>query len=277
MRFFVVRAKELLCWMIGGMTVFFALGMMIGNQADEQGARAVSIDLNPAPMETADFTLEVLSVIQPEQKERKVYIYHTHTYEAYEMETPNQYKPTETWRTADSQYNMIRVGAELKKMLEDAGIQVTHDTTAYEMPRLSTAYSRSLEGLKMAAKEGYDLYIDLHRDSYSKNNGPNTVEKGGIKMIRFLFLIGQGTGTGFDERPDWEKNQKAAQVISDALNAQIENLSRGVSLKSGRYNQQAATPAILIEAGNNLNTLGEALAAMPSLAQAICRYFDTLE
>ena len=96
-------------------------------------------------------------------------------------------------------------------------------------------------------------------------------------MIRFLFLIGQGTGTGFDERPDWEKNRKAAQMISDALNAQAAGISRGVSLKSGRYNQQAATPCILIEAGNNKNTLSQALAAMPLLAQAICQYFDALE
>ena len=154
---------------------------------------------------------------------------------------------------------------------------MTHDTAAYEPPKLSSAYSRSLESLKKAALEEYDLYIDLHRDSYSKNNGPNTVMLDQTEMIRFLFLIGQGTGTGFDERPEWEKNQQAAQAISDALNDQAEGLSRGVSLKSGRYNQQAATPSMLIEAGNNQNTLSQALAAMPALAQSICRYFDTLE
>jgi len=277
MRFFAVRAKDLLCWLISVMVLFFALGLIIGNWGGERLAQAVSIDLNPDPVEMDDFSLEVISVVSSSATVKRVYIYHTHTYEAYEMDAQNQYKPTETWRTADSQHNMIRVGAELKKRLEEAGIQVTHDTTAYEPPRLSSAYSRSLEGLKAAAQEGYDLYIDLHRDSYSQNNGPNTVEQEGKKMIRFLFLIGQGTGNGFDERPEWEKNQRAAQIISDALNDQTDNLSRGVSLKSGRYNQQAATPAILIEAGNNKNTLNEALAAMPSLAQAICQYFDSLE
>ena len=93
-------------------------------------------------------------------------------------------------------------------------------------------------------------------------------------MIRFLFLIGQGTGTGFDERPDWKKNQQAADMISDALNAQIENLSRGVSLKSGRYNQHIAPCCVLIEVGNNRNTLEEALRAMPYLANAICSLAD---
>ena len=99
----------------------------------------------------------------------------------------------------------------------------------------------------------------------------------GTEAARLLILIGQGTGTGFDERPDWQSNQRAAQADSQALNGQTEGLCRGVSLKSGRYNQQAATPSMLIEVGNNKNTLSQALAAMPCLAQAICAYFDGLE
>ena len=223
------------------------------------------------------FTLEVLSVQAPAAKQKRVYIYHTHTYEAYEMDEKNKYTPTETWRTADHDYNMVRVGAELAARLREAGIFVQHDTTDYEPPRLSTAYSRSLEGLQKASEEGYDLYIDLHRDSYSKGNGANVIEVDGKNAARLLILIGQGTGSGLDEKPDWEANQRAAQMISDKLNQRAEGLCRGVSLKSGRYNQQAATPSMLIEVGNNKNTLPEALNAMEPLARAICQYFDDLE
>ena len=193
------------------------------------------------------------------------------------MDSENQYLATETWRTADSDYNMVRVGAALTDFLRAAGIEVTHDTTAYEPPKLSTAYARSLEGLKTAAAEGYDLYIDLHRDSYSKGNGANTVLWKGEPAARLLILIGQGSGTSFDEKPDWEKNGKAAQYISDAVNSLAMDMCRGISYKSGRYNQQAATPSMLIEVGNNANTLPEALRAMEPLAQAICQYFDMLE
>ena len=224
-----------------------------------------------------EFRMEVLSVSAGEARSRSVYIYHTHTYEAYEMDENNAYRPTEPWRTADNEYNVVRVGEELTSRLTAAGIRVVHDTTAYEPPKLSTAYSRSLKGIEEAAQTGFDLYIDLHRDSYSKGNGANTVTVNGFTAARLLILIGQGTGTGFDERPEWEKNQAAAQVISDALNQRAEGLCRGVSLKSGRYNQQAATPSMLIEVGNNKNTLPEALAAMEPLAWAICQYFDSLE
>ena len=139
------------------------------------------------------------------------------------------------------------------------------------------AVSTMRKGMEQAAKEGYDLYIDLHRDSYSAGNGANTIERQGKQLARLLFLIGKGTGTALDEKPDWQKNQAAAEKISARLNAQAAGLSRGISLKSGRYNQQAAVPSMLIEVGNNKNTLQEALNAMPCLAQAICAYFDALE
>ncbi len=223
------------------------------------------------------FTIEVLSVSPTAVNARRVYIYHTHTYEAYEMDKDNAYKPTEAYRTADENCNVVRIGEEVARYLRSAGVYVYHDTTAYEMPRLSTAYSRSLEGIRKAAQEGYDLYIDLHRDSYSQGNGPNTVSVEGTAAARLLILIGQGTGTGFDERPDWEKNYVAAQYICDALNQRTEGLCRDVALKSGRYNQQAAVPSMLIEVGNNKNTLPEALAAAEPLARAICQYFDRAE
>ena len=241
-----------------------------------QTARAVTVEADTADATPSVFTLEVLSVTR-QQRVRRVFIYHTHTYEAYEMDADHPYRPTEQWRTADAQCNVVRVGEELAACLRAAGIIATHDTTAYEPPRLSTAYSRSLEGLQRAADEGYDLYIDLHRDSYSKGNGANVVSLEGTDTARILFLIGQGTGTDFDEKPEWQENEKAARILSDLLNQRADGLSRGIALKSGRYNQQAATPSMLIEVGNNKNTLPEALAAMEPLARAICAYFDGME
>lgn len=223
------------------------------------------------------FSLEVVSVAAAQRPQRRVYIYHTHTHEAYAQDPDDPYRPTEKWRTADENYNMVRVGKELAEHLRAAGVFVTHDTTDYEMPRLSTAYSRSLSGIEAAAAEGYDLYLDIHRDAYSKGNGPNTVSVDGRDAARVLFLIGQGSGSALDEKPDWQQNEKAALMIAGFMNERVENMCRGAALKSGRYNQQAASPSMLIEVGNNLNTLGEALLATVPLSVAICRYFDCLD
>lgn len=206
-------------------------------------------------------------------------IYHTHTYEAYTATEAYPYTSKEKWRTSSPDRNVVAVGSYLSKLLTDAGVSVTHDTTPYEPPKLSTAYQRSLEMLQKRQQNGesYDLYIDLHRDAYSKGNGPNTVDTPSGASARLLMLIGKGTGqtgAGYDIKPDWESNRTIAQTLTNRLNLQCEGICRPVSLKSGRYNQHVAPCCVLIEVGNNQNTLEEALAAMPYLANAICALAD---
>lgn len=208
-----------------------------------------------------------------------VLIYHTHTYEAYERQSPDEYVETERWRTADERHNTVRVGRELAALLRALGLEVTHDATAFEPPDLAGAYSRSLDMLRarQAAGEHYDLYIDLHRDAYAASQTEaNTVNIGGTDTARLMLLVGKGEGQtaeGFDEKPDWQGNLALAQAVTDALNAQTDGLCKSVRIKSGRFNQHAGPRCVLVEAGNNRNTLAEALAAMPYLADAIA---DTL-
>ncbi len=222
-----------------------------------------------------------ITVLNAGGKPRKsVLIYHTHTYEAYEQDPQNPYEETERWRTADSRRNTVRVGEELAALLRSLGISVTHDTTAFEPPKLSDAYARSMDMLaaRRASGESYDMYIDLHRDAYAESQGgSNTVSIGGPDVARLMLLIGKGEGqtsAGFDEKPDWQTNLAAAQAVTDSLNAQCPGLCRNVCVKSGRYNQHMGSCCVLIEAGNNRNTLEEVLAAMPYLADAIA---ETLE
>lgn len=228
----------------------------------------------PAPPENADFVIRLLSA-ETETPRKRVLIYHTHTYEAYEQTQDDPYEETEKWRTADSAHNVVRVGEELAALLRSLGVEVVHDVTAFEPPNLSSAYTRSLEMLeqRQAAGERYDLYIDLHRDAYAESQtGPNTVNAGGVEAAKLMLLIGKGEGQtseGFDQRPDWEANLSIAQDVTDDLNAQVDGLCRDVCVKSGRFNQHVAVGCVLVEAGNNRNTLEEVLAAMPYLADAI--------
>ncbi len=230
----------------------------------------------PAPSDQPDasaFSILPLGRVESAAQGR-ILIYHTHTYEAYEQIQP-VYQETEKWRTADHQHNMVRVGEELAQLLKGLGYEVVHDTTAFEPPDLSSAYARSLTMLekRLDAGETYDLYIDLHRDAYVEGQaGENTVQAGGNRIARLMLLIGKGEGyteSGYDRRPDWETNLQAAQSITDALNDQLPGLGKDVRIKSGRFNQHVDDCCVLIEVGNNRNTLEEALAAMPYLAEAI--------
>lgn len=230
------------------------------------------------------FVLEVLSGAAETQTKGRILIYHTHTYEAYEQQTDAPYEETTKWRTADERFNMVRVGDELAALLTGLGYEVEHDRTAFEPPVLDSAYTRSLTMLqqRLAAGERYDLMIDLHRDAYpgGSQGGANAVTVGSAKLARLMLLVGKGegqTGRGFDEKPDWEANLRIAQAVTDAVNAQTEGLCRKVMLKAGRFNQHVQVGCLLVEVGNNRNTLGEALASMPYLADALDEAWSSLK
>ena len=220
--------------------------------------------------------VEVQALAQPPQQDAPtVLIYHTHTWEAYEMEVEGEYVPTETWRTKDERFNMVRVGEVLAQALTAQGFSVTHDTTAFEPPNLSTAYTRSLAMLesRLAAGESYDYIFDVHRDAYSGLwNGANCTQTEDGEVAYVMLLVGKGTGAtgaGFDERPDWPQNLELAQALTDAINAAVPGVARDVKIKTGRFNQHVSTSALLIEVGNNRNTLEQALAACPVIAKGL--------
>ncbi len=250
----------------------------------EENLFRVETDAPPAapsavPEADTGFALEVIQSSEAKSGAR-VLIYHTHTYEAYAQDPDSPYRETEKWRTADEKYNMVRVGEELAGLLRGLGLEVVHDTTAFEPPDLSGSYARSLEMLerRTAAGERYDLYIDLHRDAYAASQtGPNTAQWGGRELARLMVLIGKGegqVGQGFAQKPNWQENLKLAQAVTDGLNSQVQGLCREVRLKSGRFNQHISTGCILIEAGNNRNTLQQVLDAMPYLADALVQALE---
>ena len=85
------------------LAVFAWLGVM--------GGRGMRRQLS---IEVLSPRVEVQALAQPPQQDAPtVLIYHTHTWEAYEMEAEGEYVPTETWRTKDERFNMVRVGEAL--------------------------------------------------------------------------------------------------------------------------------------------------------------------
>ena len=239
-------------------------------------AEAETFSAEPLPPSTASagdsFIVEVIRTEQAQPVGKRVLIYHTHTYEAYEQSEDAPYTPTEKWRTADSDHNMIAVGKALAAILRTRGIDVVHDVTEFEPPDLASAYDRSLAMLedRRANGEVYDLYLDLHRDAVATASSiKRTVNIGGEDVARFMLLVGQGTTGGYDEKPDWNANLQIAQKITDELNACCPQLARDVKIKTGRFNQHVAQGCLLIECGMNFNTLSEVLSGIPYLADAI--------
>ena len=202
---------------------------------------------------------------QPVERPR-VLIYHTHTHEAYAQTAADPYRETESWRTEDQTHSVVRVGEALAALLSDYGFDVVHDTADYEYPKLNTAYARSLDMLETKRGERFNLCVDLHRDAWDKSMAECACI-GSQRAAQLMMLI--GNGGNFDIKPDYEANLAFAARLTDRINALCDGLCRPVMVKNGRYNQHLFTPSVLIEVGHNLNTLDEALASMPVLAEAL--------
>lgn len=250
------------------------------SSAQVQTTPEASFSPPPEATEEPSFLIELVrddidGSSSPEGRAKRVLIYHTHTYEAYEQTETDPYKELQQWRTADERHNIVCVGEELAALLRGMGIEVVHDTTAFEPPDLNSSYTRSLEMLEKRRDSGeiFDLYIDLHRDAYlASQSGTNAVAIGDSSVAKLMLLIGKGEGQtteGYEEKPEWEDNLAIAQRITDELNSELPGLGKDVRVKSGRFNQHIAIGCVLVEVGNNKNTLAEAKAAMPYLADAI--------
>lgn len=247
---------------------------IVSLQQDAEMPAAGNDDPEDSPA-TQDITVEMLPIDPPTSfvqtgSTAQVLIYQTHTEEAYTMVAGAEYVEAAKWRTADNFNNIVRVGNALATQLSGVyGLSVLHDTTNYEQPKLGTAYNRSLVGIQENQKENPNLnvFIDVHRDAWNKNNTPNSVTIDGKQVARVMLVVGKGVD--FKNPPDWEANLAFAQLICDKLAAINPDLSRGVSVKNGRYNQHVSNHSILIEVGHNQNTLEEAMNATPYIARAI--------
>lgn len=213
-----------------------------------------------------------------------VLVYHTHTREAY----IGKYKVDDVDRTLDPEYNVIRVGEELKKELEKRGIPVIHDKTVYDVP-YDNSYGRSNAGIKNILKEYPTIKyaFDVHRDAFGEVITKDTLKVpdpdeipnksfrqkyimsyDGKKLARVMWVV--GTRRTENQNEDWHLNYAFTKKLHEALNEKVPNLSIGVETKPyGSYNQEILPDSTLVEIGSNHNTIEEALNSVSYVADAI--------
>lgn len=165
-------------------------------------------------------------------------------------------------RTTDQACNVVRVGEELKGVLEEAGLTVLHDTTLHDYPEYSGAYGRSLKTVEDYLEQYPSLVyvLDLHRDAiYDGDGNPYKVVSGvnGMNAAQMSFVI--GTDGGGLEHPGWRENLKLAAAVQQALTEDFPTLMRPITVRNSRYNQHVTPGALLVEVGAAGNSLDEAL------------------
>lgn len=200
----------------------------------------------------------------------QILIMHTHGSEAYTMDGEDIYEESDSSRTTNESYNVVRIGEEMKRIFEEKGLTVIHDCTLYDYPQYSGAYSRSCEGVEAWLEQypSIQVVLDIHRDALIGDDGTvykAITEAGGSKTAQVLMIVGTDESA---EHPYWTNNLALAIQIQKELDARWPTLARPITLRSSRFNQQLTPGSLLIEVGSHGNTLQEALQGARLFADA---------
>jgi len=193
-----------------------------------------------------------------------VIIYHTHSSESYMPYKESNYHREEEEGTVRD------VGAVMTEKLEERGITVIHDKTVHDRPSYNESYTRSLETIqKLAKKYPSAVYIiDLHRDAAASSATEGKyLEIDGERVAKFSLVVGQAN----ENYPDL---YACAKKVSQKADDMYDGYGGAIIEKNYNYNEFISDRAILLEVGNNKNTIEEARLCGEYFADVLASVID---
>ncbi len=245
---------------------FFEAFFGIQKETEKEIVIDLSIQELPEDMqiEIQNLKAEILAETKNEEAPRPdILIYHTHTDEAY-LKGDQEYVETSSGRTKNDKYSVVAVGDSLKNALEEYAFTVIHDKTDNVSKGFNRAYQTSYETIEKYIGKT-EVFIDLHRDAYY-GQSPNTVVHNDKEYARICFVVAKGEN--YTYKPNWQENYKLAQKLTDKLNEICPGICRDIIFKDTRFNQHVSNSCLLIEMGNEQNTLEQVKASAEIVAQA---------
>ncbi len=206
--------------------------------------------------------------LKKKKGKKQILIYHTHgASESFQNSRKNVLEDT-----------VVGVGAELAKELEKKGYSVYHDTRQYDRINgtinRSLAYNESLAGIQKIRRENPDIHvmIDLHRDSVGKGKHTYTTIQG-KKCAIVMFFNGMSRNRSGDISYLYNPNLSGNLAFSLQLKCKAmeyyDGFSKPIYLKGYRYNLHLEPRSLLIELGNENNTVEEEKNATVPLADIL--------
>lgn len=183
-------------------------------------------------------------------KGRVVTLYCTHSGESYVPDSG-------TTRIEGGPGLITRVAAHLGTSLKQKGIEANFINTLHDQPDFNKSYTNSRKTVArvMASEKSSILaLLDIHRDSIPGVREGARVNIKGRNAAPILIIVGTNERKA---HPRWKQNLQFAQRLYQQAAKDYPGLIKGVRTKSGTYNQEYFTGALLLEFGTDYNTLEE--------------------
>ncbi len=179
----------------------------------------------------------------------------------------------------DISESIVGIGDVLTEVLEKKyGYKVVHDRTEYDKINgridRNKAYNKAYRGLKAMLKRypSIEVVIDLHRDGVgNKVHRLTTID--GKKTAQVMFFNGLSRNRRGNIK--YLNNDNLQSNLAFSLQMKMKSMqlysdfSKPVYLKGYRYNLHMRKRSLLIELGNENNTVQEAKNAMEPLARVL--------
>lgn len=153
-----------------------------------------------------------------------------------------------------------------KKIEEEYSIPTIFSDKIHDLV-YNNSYIESEKTVKslVAENKSLKMIFDIHRDSaVPKENTVTTID--GKKCAKILIIVGTEARAA---HPKWRENLAFARKFAAKMDELYPGLSRGISVKQGRYNQQHHSSGLLLEVGSVNNTTEEAYNSANLLADII--------
>lgn len=177
-----------------------------------------------------------------------VIIYHTHSSESYmPYKESNYHRVKETGTVRD-------VGNVIESTLEKKGINVIHDKTIHDRPSYNESYDRSLETITSLRRKypSAEYIIDLHRDAAAASASEGKyIMIDGKRAAKFSLVVGQ-QNENYVELYDYAKR------VSETAGSMYSGFGGPIIERNYKYNEYVSSRSLLLEIGNNKNTIEEA-------------------
>ena len=193
-------------------------------------------------------------------EEPLVLIYHTHATESFERTEREHYDSAFSCKTTERDMNIVSVGDEICKSLEDAGISCLHDTLVHDYPSYDAAYDSSRETVKALLDEypSIKIVLDIHRDGIERDTGERLapyceIDGSGAAQIMIIACAVDENGAV----PGHLDNFRFACALQEQCELDYPQLCRPLLFDYRFYNQDLSPCALLIEVGSQANSIDE--------------------